>query len=123
MPLIEPSLRRSPATLQTLGHGNLSNVRSLLMTMSPLRCIAVMRPHGAGCIGLMLHQPARSPSGQTLLQPSVTVYPLHLVSLMIVWWGRLVVRTAYQGLVAPTFESSVKPIHVAGCPTDSRRNG
>ena len=93
------------------------------MTMSPLRCIAVMHPHGAGCIGLMLHQPVCNPPGQILLQPSVTLYPLHLVSLMFVWWGSLVVRTAYQGLAAPTFESSAKAIHVAGCPTDSRRNG
>ena len=123
MPLIEPSLRGSPATLQTPGHGNLSNVRSLLMTMLPLRSIAAMHPHGAGCTELMLHQPVCNPSGHILLQPSVIVYPLHLVSLMFVWWGSLVVLTAYQGLVAPTFESSVKAIHVAGCPTDSRRNG
>ena len=123
MPLIGPSLRRSPATLQTPGHGNLSNVRSLLMTMSPLRCIAVMRPHGAGCTGLMLHQPVCNPSGHILLQPSVIVHPLHLLSLMFVWWGSLVVRASYQGLAAPTFESSVKAIHVAGCSTDSRRNG
>ena len=91
-------------------------------TSKPRVHISVKRMHDPG-IGLMLHQPVCNESGHILLQPSVTVYPLHLVSLMFVWWGRLVVRTAYQGLVAPTFESSVKPIHVPGCPTDSRRNG
>ena len=44
MPLIGPSLRRSPATFQTLGHGDLSNARSLLIAMSPLQSIAVMHP-------------------------------------------------------------------------------
>ena len=44
MPLIGPSLRRSPATFQTLGHGDLSSACSLLIAMSPLRSIAVMHP-------------------------------------------------------------------------------
>ena len=44
MPLIGPSLRRSPATFQTLGHGDLSNARSLLIAMSPLQSIVVMHP-------------------------------------------------------------------------------
>ena len=44
MPLIGPSLRRSPATFQTLGHVDLSNARSLLIAMSSLQSIAVMHP-------------------------------------------------------------------------------